>query len=62
MIDEKAEYGRFEHILTDLMYLLRVPFETEKFTEHFRTTFCKGTESFIHLLSYLQVSDVNVDV
>ena len=33
MQDEKDEYGRFESILTDLMYLLRVPFEAENFDE-----------------------------
>ena len=55
MQDEKDEYGRFETILTDLMYLLRVPFEADKFDEEVRKRFARGTEAFIHLLSYMQV-------
>ena len=55
MQDEKDEYGRIESILTDLMYLLRVPFEAENFDEEIRKRFTRGTEAFIHLISYMQV-------
>lgn len=57
MVEEKAEYSRFESIMTDLMYLLRVPFESKNFTDPLRRNFAKGTESFIHLISYLQYAD-----
>ncbi len=56
MEDQKDEFDRYQNILTDLMYLLRVPLEAERFSDQFRSSFSKGVESFLHLLSYLQVS------
>ena len=57
MMEEKAEYARFETVLTDLMYLLRVPFESGNFTDESRVKFMKGTEEFIDLLSEFQFAD-----
>jgi hypothetical protein len=57
MLEERAEYHRFESILTDLMYLLRVPYDQGAFNEKIRRRFSKGTESFLHLISYLQFAD-----
>ena len=55
MLEQKAEYSRFEPIMTDLMYLLRVPFDKGKYSDSLRSRFAKGTESFVHLMSYMQV-------
>jgi len=55
MVEQKAEYSRFESVLTDLMYLLRVPLESNAYDDAFRKRFCMGVQSFIVLLSYIQV-------
>lgn len=55
MEEEKAEYSRIESIMTDLMYLLRVPYDQGKFNDEIRKKFCRGTAAFLQLMYFLQV-------
>ncbi len=61
MEDQKEEFDRYQCVLTDLMYLLRVPLQDpDRYTDRFRIEFARGTEAFLHLLSYLQVRSYSI--